>query len=259
MPDSRNPAFGFVPAARIAGRAPERRSVPRPRFLAPNSPPEAFPDPTLALDDPNGLLAAGGDLAPERLLCAYRRGIFPWFSEGQPILWWSPDPRAVLRPETLHVSRSLRRTQRRAAFTVSADAAFDRVVRECAAPRPGRESTWITPGMAAAYGRLHRAGHAHSIECWRGDDLAGGLYGVAIGRVFFGESMFSRAADASKIALAHLCTLGFGLIDCQIPNAHLARLGAVEMSRRRFLALLGELCEAPGPCAFGDGRAGDGS
>ena len=259
MPDSRIPATGSVLAAGGTGRAPERLDVLRPGLLAPHSPPDAFPDPRFALDEPNGLLAAGGDLGPERLLCAYRRGIFPWFSEGQPILWWSPDPRAVLWPETLHVSRSLRRTQRRAQFTVSTDTAFDRVVRECAAPRPGRESTWITPGMAAAYGRLHRAGHAHSIECWREDDLAGGLYGVAIGRVFFGESMFSRAADASKIALAHLCTLGFGLIDCQIPNAHLARLGAVEMSRRRFLALLGELCEVPGPRAFGDGRAGAGS
>ena len=257
MPDSRIP--GSARALRIASRSPERRGVLRPCLLAPHSPPDAFPDPGFALDEPNGLLAAGGDLGPERLLCAYRRGIFPWFSEGQPILWWSPDPRAVLWPEAMHVSRSLRRTQRRARFSVSTDTAFDRVVRECAAPRPGRDDTWITPEMAAAYGRLHRAGHAHSIECWRGGDLAGGLYGVAIGRVFFGESMFSRAADASKIALAHLCTLGFELIDCQIPNAHLARLGVVEMSRRRFLARLDELCEAPGPCVFGDGCAGAGS
>ena len=257
MPDPRIP--GFARASRLAGGPPARRGVPRPRLLAPHSPPDAFPDPALALDVPNGLLAAGGDLGPERLLCAYRRGIFPWFSEGQPILWWSPDPRAVLWPETFHVSRSLRRTQRRATFTISIDTAFDRVVRECAAPRRGREDTWITPEMAAAYGRLHRAGHAHSVECWRGAELAGGLYGVAVGRVFFGESMFSRAPDASKIALAHLCTLGFGLIDCQIPNAHLARLGAVGMGRRRFLALLDELCEAPGPCAFGVGRAGVGS
>ena len=259
MPDSRIPATGSMLAARVADRAPERHRVLRPGFLAPHSPPDVFPDPRFALDEPNGLLAAGGDLGPERLLYAYRRGIFPWFSEGQPILWWSPDPRAVLWPETFHVSRSLRRTQRRATFTVSTDTAFGRVVRECAAPRPGREDTWITPEMAAAYGRLHHAGYAHSVECWRGGDLVGGLYGVAIGRVFFGESMFSRAPDASKIALAHLCTLGFGLIDCQIPNAHLARLGAVEMSRRRFLARLGELCEVPGPCAFGDGRAGGGS
>ena len=145
------------------------------------------------------------------------------------------------------MSRSLRRTLRRGTFTITVDTAFDRVVRECAAPRAGQDGTWITSGMAAAYGRLHRDGHAHSIECWRGADLAGGLYGVAIGRVFFGESMFSRASDASKAALAHLCTLGFGLVDCQIPNLHLARLGAVEVGRRRFRALLDELCEAPGP------------
>ena len=139
MPDPRIP--GFARASRLAGGPPARRGVPRPRLLAPHSPPDAFPDPALALDVPNGLLAAGGDLGPERLLCAYRRGIFPWFSEGQPILWWSPDPRAVLWPETFHVSRSLRRTQRRATFTISIDTAFDRVVRECAAPRRGREDT----------------------------------------------------------------------------------------------------------------------
>ena len=216
--------------------------------LAPHSSPDAFPDPQLALDEPNGLLAAGGDLGPCRLLCAYRRGIFPWFGEGQPILWWSPDPRAVLWPDALRISRTLRRTLRRETFTITTNTAFDRVVRECAAPRAGQDGTWITRGMAAAYGRLHRAGHAHSIECWRDAELAGGLYGIAIGRVFFGESMFNRVADASKIALTHLCGLGFGLIDCQLPNPHLARLGAVEMNRQRFLALLDELCEAPGPC-----------
>ena len=235
-------------------RPPEPQHVRRPWLLAPHSSPDAFPDPSLALEAPNGLLAVGGDLHPERLLYAYRHGIFPWFSEGEPILWWSPEPRAVLWPEALRINRSLRRAQRRAAFTISTDTAFEPVVRECAASRPGRESTWITPEMVAAYGRLHQAGHAHSIECWRGAELAGGLYGVAIGRVFFGESMFNRAPDASKIAIAHLCTLGFGLIDCQIPSAHLARLGAVGVRRRRFLALLDELCEAPRPCAFGDRR-----
>ena len=191
---------------------------------------------------------AGGDLAPRRLLCAYRRGIFPWFSEGQPILWWSPDPRAVLWPDALRTTRTLRRTLRRATFAITENAAFDRVVGECAAPRPGQDGTWITRAMAAAYGRLHRTGYAHSIECWRDSELAGGLYGIAIGRVFFGESMFSRVTDASKVALAHLCSLGFELIDCQVPNPHLARLGAVEINRRRFLALLDELCEVPGPC-----------
>jgi len=147
----------------------------------------------------------------------------------------------------------MRRTQRRGTFAVTANTAFDRVVRECAAPRSGQSGTWITRDMAAAYGRLHRSGHAHSIECWRGTELAGGLYGIVIGRVFFGESMFSRVADSSKIALAHLCTLGFGLIDCQIPNPHLARLGAVEMTRRRFLTLLHELCETPAPRVSGAG------
>ena len=248
------PASGSGRAPRLARRTRERPAVLRPPLLAPHSPPDAFPDPASALDDPNGLLAVGGDLGPQRLLHAYRRGIFPWFGKGQPILWWSPDPRAVLWPGALHVSRSLRRTRRRGTFAISTDTAFDQVVRECAAPREGRESTWITRAMAAAYGRLHLAGHAHSIECWQGEALAGGLYGIAIGRVFFGESMFSRAADASKIALAHLCSLGFGLVDCQVPSAHLARLGMVEMRRQRFLALLDELCEAPGPCAFGAGH-----
>ena len=219
----------------------------RPFRIPRHSPPDAFPDAGLALDRPKGLLAVGGDLAPQRLLHAYRRGIFPWFSEGQPILWWSPDPRAVLWPDALRVGRTLRRTLRRGTFRITTDTAFDRVVRECAAPRPGQDGTWITGEMAAAYGRLHRAGQAHSIESWDGATLTGGLYGVAIGRVFFGESMFSRTTDASKAALAHLCTLGFALIDCQIPNPHLARLGAVEIGRRRFLALLDELCELPGP------------
>ena len=165
----------------------------------------------------------------------------------------------MLWPESLRTSRTLRRTQRRKTFAITANTAFDRVVRGCAAPRRGQAGTWITGEMATAYGRLHRGGHAHSIECWRGAELAGGLYGVAIGRVFFGESMFNRAADASKIALAHLCTLGFGLVDCQIPNPHLARLGAVEIARRRFLTLLDELCETPGPCVSGAGPAGAGT
>ena len=165
----------------------------------------------------------------------------------------------MLWPNALRISRTLRRTQRRETFTITANTAFDHVVRGCAAPRTGQDGTWITRGMAAAYGRLHRSGHAHSIECWRGAELAGGLYGIVIGRVFFGESMFSRVADASKIALTHLCTLGFGLIDCQIPNPHLARLGAVEMPRQRFLALLDELCETPGPCVSGTGAAGVGT
>ena len=237
--------------ARSGAAAPVKPRLLQPCHLAPHSSPDAFPDPDRALDLPNGLLAIGGDLRPKRLLCAYRRGIFPWFIEGQPILWWSPDPRAVLWPDSLRMNRSLRRALRRKEIAVTTDQAFDRVVRACAAPRKGQEGTWITPAMAVAYGQLHRAGHAHAVECWHGADLVGGLYGVAIGRVFFGESMFSRVTDASKVAFAHLCTLGFDLIDCQVPNPHLARLGAVEMERRRFLALLDELCEADAPRAAG--------
>ena len=229
-----------------------RNTALLPFLLTRDSPANAFPDPELALDEPNGLLAVGGDLGPRRLLYAYRHGIFPWFSEGQSILWWSPDPRAILWPDSLRMSRTLRRTLRRGAFTVTTNTAFDQVVRGCAAPRAGQDGTWITSRMAAAYGRLHRVGHAHSVECWRGTHLLGGLYGIAIGRVFFGESMFSRATDASKVAIAHLCTLGFGLIDCQIPNPHLTRLGALDMDRRRFCALLDTLCDTPGPCAAPD-------
>ena len=232
----------------IVAAATVRTRLLQPLRLSPHSSPDEFPDPESALDLPNGLLAIGGDLRPRRLLCAYRRGIFPWFSDGQPILWWSPNPRAVLWPDSLRMNRSLRRALRRDAFAITADTAFDRVVQACAAPRRGQDGTWITLEMAQAYGHLHRAGHAHAIECWQGPDLVGGLYGVSIGRVFFGESMFSRVTDASKVAFAHLCTLGFGLIDCQIPNPHLGRLGAVEVERRRFLDLLDELCEADTPC-----------
>ena len=221
----------------------------QPVVLTRHSSPDAFPDTELALETPNGLLAVGGDLRPGRLLCAYRRGIFPWYSEGQPILWWCPNPRAVLWPDSLRINRALRRTLRRETFSITTNTVFDRVVRECAAPRKAQDGTWITAEMALAYGRLHRLGHAHCVECWHDAHLAGGLYGIAIGRVFFGESMFSGVRDASKVALAHLCTLGFGLIDCQIPNTHLARLGAVEMERRRFRALLDDLCEAPRPSA----------
>ncbi len=209
-----------------------------------------FPDARKALREPDGLLAFGGDLSPQRLLRAYRHGIFPWYGPGQPILWWSPDPRAVLFPERLHVSRSLRRTLRRGRFRVSFDRAFDAVTGACAEPRAGQDGTWITPEMRAAYGRLHRLGAAHSVEVWYGDELAGGLYGVAIGRVFFGESMFSRRSDASKVALVHLAhTLrvwGYGLIDAQIRSAHLERLGVEAVPRGRFLELLDRWCEQPG-------------
>ena len=207
-------------------------------WMSEATPPDGFPDVEQALPYPNGLLAVGGDLSPERLLCAYRRGIFPWFSDGQPVLWWAPDPRAVLFPENLRVSRSLKKTLRQRRFALSADLAFSEVIRHCAMPRAASDSTWITADMMRAYCRLHTLGHARSIEAWQDGELAGGLYGVAVGRVFCGESMFSRVRDASKAALVGLARLGYRLIDCQIPNPHLERLGAVCVPRRTFNACL---------------------
>lgn len=208
------------------------------RWIAPDDPPEAFPSPHHALRTPDGLLAVGGDLSPERLLAAYRRGIFPWFNEGQPILWWSPDPRAVIVPEELHVSRSLRRTLKRDRFTVSIDQAFDAVIAGCAESRAAT-GTWITPEMRQAYQSLFELGNAHSVEVWQGETLAGGLYGVAIGRMFAGESMFSAVTDASKVALvtlAHRCrALGVELIDCQLSTPHLESLGCRRLPRAEFL------------------------
>jgi leucyl/phenylalanyl-tRNA--protein transferase len=213
----------------------------------------AFPDPSTALSEPPGLLAAGGDLSVARLAAAYRAGIFPWYEAGSPILWWSPDPRAVIRPPELRVSRSLRKRLKRDDYRVTMDAAFDAVVAACAEPRPDRMGTWITAEMAWAYGDLHRAGLAHSVEVWIDDVLAGGLYGVGIGRCFFGESMFTRVTDASKIAFVHL--LGqldaweVPLVDCQLPNPHLARLGVHEIPRADFLAEIRPLVDAPAPPA----------
>ena len=208
-----------------------------------------FPDPALAEVEPNGLLAVGGDLTPQRLQNAYRLGIFPWYGAGQPILWWSPDPRLVLLPDGLRVSRSLRRTLHRGSFTVSLDRDFPAVIRACAAPRPDAGGTWILPEIARAYERLHGLGLAHSAETWKGEDLVGGLYGVAIGRAFFGESMFSRASDASKVALVHLvrrlARWGFALIDCQVYTPHLASLGAVEIPRAEFQRRLAQAVDAP--------------
>lgn len=204
-----------------------------------------FPPVESALRHPNGLLAAGGDLSPERLLEGYRRGIFPWFSEGDPILWWSPDPRMVLLPGELKISRSFAKTLRNRPYEVRFDSAFERTMEGCAAPRKGETGTWITTEIREAYLRLHRLGYAHSVETWMEGELAGGLYGVAVGRVFFGESMFSRARDASKIALAalvaHLKSEDYGLIDCQMRTRHLETLGAREIPRRRFSRLLEEL------------------
>lgn len=201
-----------------------------------------FPEVSSALAEPNGLLAIGGSLTPECLLTAYRRGIFPWYSEDQPILWWSPDPRMVLFPERLKVSRSLRKTLRQSRYTVTLDRAFVEVMEGCAQPRADEAGTWITPEMLHAYTRLHELGYAHSAEAWWGDSLVGGVYGVAIGRVFFGESMFFRARDASKVAFVHLVrqleAWEFTVIDCQMRTAHLERMGAEEVPRARFIELL---------------------
>jgi leucyl/phenylalanyl-tRNA---protein transferase len=227
------------------------------RWLSAADAPDAFPPPDCALTEPNGLLAAGGDLTPERLLAAYARGIFPWYEDGQPILWWSPDPRAVLWPNDLKVSRSLRRSINKGGFTVSVDAAFASVVEGCSQRRGGRGATWITEEMASAYRALHQLGWAHSFEAWSDRQLAGGLYGVAIGRVFFGESMFTRVTDASKVtlvrAIEHLRGRGFELVDCQVASAHMTSLGASTLPRAEFIERLGRLCEPAGiPCSWRD-------
>jgi leucyl/phenylalanyl-tRNA---protein transferase len=210
---------------------------------------DLFPDMDRALREPNGLLAAGADLSPARLLMAYRRGIFPWYSQGEPILWWSPDPRMVLEPAAFKVSRSLAKRLRRQDYEVRVDTAFETVMRTCAETRPGQHGSWIGKDMIAAYVRLHHLGHAHSVETWMAGKLVGGLYGIAIGRMFYGESMFTRATDASKIAMAHLCAQlhrwEFGLIDCQMETGHLASLGARTMDRRDFLARLTDLIDGP--------------
>ena len=208
-----------------------------------------FPPVSKALRAPNGLLCAGGDLSPERLVEAYRHGIFPWFSEGDPILWWSPDPRMVLFPDELRVSRSLRKAVARGVYETRFDSAFRRVMQECAGPRDGQAGTWIVPEMIDAYTRLHARGLAHSVESWRDGELVGGLYGVALGKVFFGESMFSRATDASKVALVKLVerlrASGFRVIDCQQATGHLASLGAREIPRTAFSRLLQESIQYP--------------
>jgi len=201
-----------------------------------------FPDPATALANPNGLLAVGGNLDVDTLRCAYKRGIFPWFEQGQPILWWSPDPRAVFFPDSLHISRSLKKQFRRQQWQFTTDVAFADVIRACAESRKNAVGTWITDSMQLAYQRLHNAGDAHSIECWQDGRLVGGLYGVACGSVFSGESMFCRQSNASKAALACLAGAlfkrGFTLIDCQVASAHINSLGAQFMPRKKFLAHL---------------------
>ena len=220
-------------------------------WLSPQDAPEWFPPTDQALEEPPGLLAAGGDLSPERLLAAYRRGIFPWYSPGQPVLWWSPDPRAVLFPEEFHCSRSLARTLRRGHFSLSLDRDFAAVIDGCAAPRRGSPGTWITSEMRSAYLKLHALGAAHSVEVWQAGALAGGLYGVRLGGVFFGESMFSRVRDASKAALAHLVAVcrsnALAVIDCQLPSQHLTSLGSRTIPRSQFQALLREHAGAAAP------------
>ncbi len=201
-----------------------------------------FPAPATALTEPNGLLAFGGDLRPERLLAAYKLGIFPWYNDDQPILWWSPNPRAVLFPHAVHISRSLQKTLRKGALTVTFDTQFDSVMQECAAATGKRPATWITSAIRQGYGELHRQGYAQSVEVWVQGRLVGGMYGIALGGVFFGESMFSRERDASKVALVHLCgqlqQWGFSVIDCQVSSNHLRSMGAVEIDRAEFGRLL---------------------
>jgi leucyl/phenylalanyl-tRNA--protein transferase len=215
---------------------------------------EAFPPLAKALREPNGLLAAGADLSPERLLAAYRRGIFPWYSPGQPILWWSPDPRMVLFPSELKVSRSLAKRMRKDDYEIRFDTAFRQVMLQCAlTERPGQDGTWITSDIVEGYCRLHGLGHAHSVETWMEGELVGGVYGVAIGRMFYGESMFHHVTDASKLAFVHLVRRlhdqAFGMLDCQMKTAHLASLGAREVSRDEFSQRLSELVNSIHPHA----------
>lgn len=211
----------------------------------------AFPPVEQALIEPNGLLAAGGSLTPAWLLEAYSHGVFPWFSDGEPILWWSPEPRLILKPDEVKVSRSLAKVLRKGRFEVRFDTSFAAVVSECAGPRGGVAGTWITREIHAAYCRMHELGYAHSVEAWQDDRLVGGLYGIALGRFFFGESMFSRVSDASKVALVHLCRYleahEFGVIDCQMTTPHLVSMGAHEVSRKCFKALLAEYQQGGDP------------
>lgn len=215
------------------------------RWLDERVPDEPFPARDEILADPEGLVAIGGCLSPNRLVNAYRAGIFPWFNEGEPILWWSPDPRWVLKPGNLHISRSLQKSMRNKGFKISFDRAFDEVIQACAEPRVGASGTWISAEMRVAYGRLHRLGIAHSFEVWQEGALVGGLYGVGLGKMFFGESMFHRVTDASKVALARASEVlegwGYDLMDCQVHTAHLESLGAIPISRSDFCLKVSQL------------------
>jgi len=220
-------------------------------WISSDDPPDAFPDIASAFDVPDGLLAAGGDLSQERLLYAYQHGIFPWYDDGQPILWWSPDPRCVLRPHEFHVSRRLRRSLSRSDLEVSFNTAFADVIAACAKDRIGQQGTWITDDMMDAYTSLHQQGWVHSIELWHEGRLTGGLYGLAIGRAFFGESMFSRQTNASKAAMLALCQQmvlnDFEILDCQVESPHLISLGALLMPRNKFAAILRRACKSNSP------------
>ncbi len=220
-------------------------------WLTSADPPDSFPPIDAALIEPEGLLAAGGDLSSERLVQAYRRGIFPWYEDGQPILWWSPDPRCVLFPAEFHLARRLQRDMEKSSASITINQSFEEVVVACAAPRPSQQGTWITDEMIEAYGALHRQGWAHSLEVRDRGELIGGIYGIAIGRVFFGESMFSAGANGSKFALFALSRLlddaGFALIDCQVVSAHLLTLGAKTIARSEFANVLAESCDPPSP------------
>jgi len=218
-------------------------------WLSPDDPPDAFPDVASALREPNGLLAAGGDLSTQRLLAAYSTGIFPWFNEGEPILWWCPDPRCVLQPQDLHVSRRLAQDIRKSGHVMRFDTAFARVVDACAAPRRSQSGTWITSGMAAAYTRLFEQGWGHSVEVWDGERLVGGMYGLCIGTLFFGESMFSAEPGMSKIAMLgltrYMLASGMELLDCQVASPHLLSLGAKTMPRVEFVTIVRAACRPP--------------
>lgn len=218
-------------------------------WLHPGQMDEPFPPLEHALHEPNGLLAAGGDLSLPRLLRAYRQGIFPWYEAGQPILWWSPDPRTILYTDQVRISKSLAKTLRQRPYHVTFDQAFAEVVKRCAGPRRGAHGTWITYGMQQAFIQMHQHGYAHSVEVWQEQTLVGGLYGAALGRMFYGESMFTQVPDASKIALITLCRhlhhWGYPLIDSQTPSPHMLRMGAQPMARPRFSRHLDELCKQP--------------
>jgi leucyl/phenylalanyl-tRNA--protein transferase len=229
------------------------------KVLNPHDRNQPFPPVEAALEEPNGLLAIGGCLSVQRLVNAYRSGIFPWYSVGEPILWWSPNPRLVLEPEGFRLSRTLRRSLRRAEFQFSCDRAFERVLQACSEPRAYAQGTWLTSEMKRAYLEMHRQGYAHSVEAWQGGELVGGLYGIAIGRVFFGESMFHRVDNASKAALAFACAAmshwGYQLIDCQVHTPHLMSLGAREIARSEFAILLSRHRDAKAePSAWKDCR-----